>query len=233
MPLTTATVVEAELFALFGSVVALETVAEFTTEAGVAGAVTTRVMVAELAADRLPRLQTTVVVPVQLPWLGVAEKNVVPPGSVSETLTLFAVAGPPLVTVIVYVIWPLGATTEPFGVLAIDKSAPVPPTVVVAVALLLAVDDSAVGVVTVAVFVIIVPAATPPLTVTTSVKVAGAPGATRVSVAVTVPVPPTAGVEAIQPPGAVNEANVVFAGTVSDSETLAADAVPLFVTVMV
>jgi len=101
MPATTLTVVIAELFALFGSAVVLETVAVLTTEAGVAGAVTMRVTVAELPLDRLSRLQTTVDVPEQLPWLGVAETNVVPPGSVSETLTPFAVAAPPLVTVIV------------------------------------------------------------------------------------------------------------------------------------
>jgi hypothetical protein len=106
-------------------------------------------------------------------------------------------------------------------------------TVVVAIALLFAVEDSGVGVATVAVFEMIVPAARPPLTVTTSVKVAGPPGATEALVAVTVPVPPTAGVEVIHPTGALKEEKVVFAGTASVSDTLAADAVPLFVTVMV
>jgi len=106
-------------------------------------------------------------------------------------------------------------------------------TVVVAVALLFAVEDSGVDVAIVAVFEMIVPAASPPFAVTTSVKVAGGPGANSGLVAVTVPVPPTAGVEVIHPTGALNEKNVVFAGTTSVRDTLAADAVPLFVTVIV
>src|SRR5712664_1241606 len=51
----------------------------------------------------VPRLQVTVVVPVQVPWLGVAETNVRPAGSTSVTVTPVELDGPLLVTAIVKV----------------------------------------------------------------------------------------------------------------------------------
>src|SRR5881275_1191811 len=97
-------------------------------------------------------------------------------------------------------------------------------TVVAAVALLLAVDDSALDVATLAVFVMIVPADVPAFTVTTRVNDAVAPAASDGFVAETVPVAPTAGALGTQPAGAVKEENVVFAGSVSVSNTFAAAA---------
>ena len=49
----------------------------------------------------VPRLQVTLLVPVQAPWLGVAEPKVTPPGSVSVTATFAAAVGPLFVTVMV------------------------------------------------------------------------------------------------------------------------------------
>jgi hypothetical protein len=46
----------------------------------------------------VPSVQTTDVVPLQLPWLGVLETNVTPVGSVSVTDAPIAVPGPRLVT---------------------------------------------------------------------------------------------------------------------------------------
>ena len=43
----------------------------------------------------------------------------------------------------------------------------------------------------------------------------------------------TAGVDGVQPAGTANDANVVLGGTTSVNETLAAAALPLFVTVIV
>ena len=51
-------------------------------------------------------------------------------------------------------------------------------------------------------------------------------------VAETVPMPPTAGVVAVQPVAALNESNVVPAGRISESETPVAASVPLFLTVI-
>jgi hypothetical protein len=48
-------------------------------------------------------VHVTVEVPLQLPWLGVAETNAVPAGIVSVTVVPAASAGPALLTVIVYV----------------------------------------------------------------------------------------------------------------------------------
>jgi len=106
-------------------------------------------------------------------------------------------------------------------------------TVVVAVAELFAVDVSAVVVAAFALFVITVPPGVAELTLTTRVNDADAPDASDALVALTVPPLPTAGVEGVHPAGAANETNVVFVGTASVNETLAAAAAPLFVTVIV
>src|SRR5262245_2066795 len=67
-----------------------------------AGTDTTIVTVAELApAASVPRLQVTVVVPVQLPCDGVAETSVTPAGSGSVTVTFVAAVFPVWEAVIV------------------------------------------------------------------------------------------------------------------------------------
>ena len=62
---------------------------------------TTREIVAFPPFAIVPRLQVTVAVPLHDPAEGVAETNVTPAGSVSDTLTLVAALGPALFTVIV------------------------------------------------------------------------------------------------------------------------------------
>src|SRR5262249_25872965 len=88
-------------------------------------------------------------------------------------------------------------------------------TVVVAVAAFSPESGSLVAVVALAVSEIVVPPATPGATFATRVNVAGKPLASLGSVAVTVPVPPAAGVVVVQPTGAANKTNVVLAGSVS------------------
>ena len=56
--------------------------------------------VAELPFARAPRLQVTVVVPLQAPCVGVAETKLTPAGNGSVTVTLVAGEGPVLVTII-------------------------------------------------------------------------------------------------------------------------------------
>ena len=85
--------------------------------------------------------------------------------------------------------------------------------------------------VTDAVFEITVPLATPAPTFTTSVNVGALPFVTVASVAVIVPVAPTSGVVTLHPAGAVNDTNVVFAGTTSLRLTVVASLGPLFVAV--
>ena len=57
------------------------------------------VTVAVALTAKLPRVQLTLLVPLQEPCDGTAEPNTTPAGSVSVTRTLVAVAGPLLVTV--------------------------------------------------------------------------------------------------------------------------------------
>jgi hypothetical protein len=64
-------------------------------------AVAVRVMEAFAPLASVPRLQVTVVVPVQVPWLGVADTKVRPAGSTSVTVTPVEFDGPPFVTVMV------------------------------------------------------------------------------------------------------------------------------------
>jgi hypothetical protein len=96
----TVVLVELELFPRFGSPVVLVTLAVLFNVPAAVG-VTTIVTVALPPLLMVPRLQETVLVPVQLPWLGVAETYVAPAGSVSVTVTPDALLGPPFVTVMV------------------------------------------------------------------------------------------------------------------------------------
>src|SRR5438270_707314 len=106
--------------------------------------------------------------------------------------------------------------------------------VVLAVPVLLAELDSAVVVVAVAEFVSTVPLATvASLVVTVIVMVVVAPAARVGCVGVTVPVPPTAGVDVDQPGGAVNDTNVVPVGNGSVSTTFCAGFGPALCTVIV
>jgi hypothetical protein len=81
-----------------GSLVVLDTLAVLLNVPAAVG-VTTIVTVALAPLATLPRLQVTVLVPLQPPWLGVADTNVVAAGNVSVTVTAEAEVGPPLVTV--------------------------------------------------------------------------------------------------------------------------------------
>jgi hypothetical protein len=93
------------LLAAFESGVEEETVAVFErTAAGAAVTVTTMDIVADPAEPIAPRLAVTrpfvpTVGPLQVPWLGMQERNVVPVGSGSFRATALAVAGPLLFTV--------------------------------------------------------------------------------------------------------------------------------------
>jgi hypothetical protein len=62
---------------------------------------TTNVTVALAKPWRAPRLQVTVLVPVQLPWLGVTETKLTPVGKVSVIVTIFE--GPELLLLTVMV----------------------------------------------------------------------------------------------------------------------------------
>ena len=106
-------------------------------------------------------------------------------------------------------------------------------TVVVAVALLLPVLESAVVELTVAVLEIVLPSAVSGLTWTTMVKVAVAPLASEAVVQFTVPVEPTAGVVHVQPAGVAIDWNVVCDGNGSFMVTVAAAFGPALLTVIV
>jgi hypothetical protein len=120
------------------------------------------------------------------------------------------------------------ATGSGESVFVTDRSAEAE-TVVVSVSELLLGSSSGVADAAVATLLMVVPGAVPGFTFTTSVK--AAPDTPNEGlVAVTVPVPPTAGVVAVHPAGAVNDTNVVLAGTASVSVTFAAFEGPEFVT---
>ena len=55
---------------------------------------TTMLVVAELPCGRLPKLHVTVVVPLHVPWVGVAETKLTPACSVSVIFVLVAGDGP-------------------------------------------------------------------------------------------------------------------------------------------
>ena len=105
-------------------------------------------------------------------------------------------------------------------------------TVVVAVALVSAESGSGVTEVTVAVFERTVPSGVAPSTAATIVKVAEPTGSEAIEQE-TVPFVPTAGVEQLQPAGALTETKVVPAGSGSESGTVSAAMVPAFATVTV
>ena len=99
--LVTVMFAEEEEFGL-GLVSFSEDVAVLTKEPAVV-AVATIDAVAEAPTASCPRLQLMVVVPLHVPWLGVAETRVIPAGSGSVKITPVEGAGPLFVTVIVKV----------------------------------------------------------------------------------------------------------------------------------
>src|SRR5439155_20211299 len=86
----------------------------------------TRVTVAMAEPLIVPRLQTMVLVPLHVPWLGVTETKLVPLGSASVTDTPVAPPGPLFVTVMVEVKLPptIAGSGEP--VTAMPRSAACP-----------------------------------------------------------------------------------------------------------
>ena len=86
----------AELLLESKSVSVEATVAVFVIEPWLLG-MTLIVMTAPVPTANVPILQFTGPLPLQLPCVDEADPNVMPPGKVSETVTLVAVAGPLLV----------------------------------------------------------------------------------------------------------------------------------------
>jgi len=115
---------------------------------------------------------------------------------------------------------------------AIAHSSAAVPTVVVAVAVLFAVLGSLDVAAIVDEFVMTVVFGVPALTLTTRVNEALAPAARLAMVQLTVPVPPTAGVEHDQPAAKVSDTNVVLVGTTSLSVRLVAPDGPEFETLI-
>src|SRR5882672_9373481 len=195
-----------------------------------------KVAVAPLANEAMVQFTVPVepaagVVQLQPAGVGI-DWNVVCAGSGSFIVTLAAAFGPALLTVIVYVSVPPGVTGSGESVLVIARLASAR-TVVVAVALLLPVLESAVVELTVAVLVSVLPSAVSGLTWTPRVKVAVAPLANEAMVQFTVPVEPAAGVVQLQPAGVGIDWNVVCAGSGSFIVTLAAAFGPALLTVIV
>src|SRR3989441_665251 len=238
----TVVVAMAVLLVRFGSKVVAEltvAVLESVLPSSAAGLTwTPRVKVAVAPLANEPMVQFTVPVEpaagvVQLQPAGVGiDWNVVSAGSGSFIVTLAAAFGPALLTVIVYVSVPPGVTGSGESVLVIARLASAR-TVVVAVALLLPVLESAVVELTVAVLVSVLPSAVSGLTWTPRVKVAVAPLANEPMVQFTVPVEPAAGVVQLQPAGVGIDWNVVSAGSGSFIVTLAAAFGPALLTVIV
>jgi len=88
---------EEELLDGFGSVTSLVAIAVLTTVPGVF-AIATMATVAPVSLASVPRLQLTVLVPEQLPWLGFEETKLTCAGSVSDVETFVVAEGPALVT---------------------------------------------------------------------------------------------------------------------------------------
>src|SRR5688572_8171983 len=109
-----------------------------------------------------------------------------------------------------------------------------PTTAVCAVAELLSGHGSKVSLVAVAVLRSVVPSGVLGSTLTTSLKVAVAPAPNVEIVQLTVPVPPTAGVEQLKagPLVCANETNVVLAGIASVNATLTAPLGPRLLSAM-
>jgi hypothetical protein len=76
-----------------GSLVSAATLAVFVIVPDVLGAVTTISTVAAAPLGKMPRLHTTVLVPEQVPVLGVTETKVTPAGKMSVRVTPLVVAG--------------------------------------------------------------------------------------------------------------------------------------------
>jgi len=223
----TATVLE--LLARFGSGPEPATVAVFDT-AALLWMDTTIVIVTELPTGSVPRAQVTVEPLAQLPWVVATEVSVVPAGRTSVITTFCPAAGPLLVTTIVKVTLPAAG---PLEVLAMLRSAATAETVAVVLALLFPGIESGVELLTVAVLVIV--PVVPDDTFTTIENVADAPAGSVAIVHVIVPVAPAGGVvhAKVGPVVWLSETNVVPAGTVSVSDTLAASEGPAFATVTV
>ena len=85
--------------------------------------VTVTVTVADAPAASVPSWHVTFAVAPQVPWLGIADSNVAPTGSVCASTTFAALAGPVLVIVAVYVVVPPGATGPGVAVMLTARSA--------------------------------------------------------------------------------------------------------------
>src|SRR5438132_247061 len=124
--------------------------------------------------------------------------------------------------------FPPAGTGSGLSLLLTCRSAPATGVVSAAEVLLLW-SGSVVVVVALAVLLIVVPSGVAGSTLTTSVTVGAAPAPMLGVVAVIVPVPPTGTLSVrVQVPGTVTETRVVFAGSVSETLTLAAST-PLLV----
>jgi hypothetical protein len=89
-----------ELFPAPGSGLVVDTTAVFASGPGADGSVTVSAIDAEPRFAMEPSEQVMVVVPLQLPCVGVAETKVVPAGIASVTVTFAAAVGPALLTAI-------------------------------------------------------------------------------------------------------------------------------------
>src|SRR5829696_502104 len=87
---------DAVLFAGFGSLTAEETLALLVSVPAAFGLTTSVTLATASPAVRLPSWQITLVLKLQVPWLGVTETRSTLAGSVSVTFTAGAVLGPAL-----------------------------------------------------------------------------------------------------------------------------------------
>jgi len=101
----TVVVVVAVLLLGVGSLVNAATLAVFVRVPDALGAFTTISTVALAPLGKMPRLHTTVLVPEQVPVLGVAETNATPAGNASVRVTPLVVAGMAGVPLFVTVKW--------------------------------------------------------------------------------------------------------------------------------
>ena len=192
-----------------GSLTAEPTVMELTiTVPGAVPPVTRKTNVnIELALAAMDGLlQETVVAPTTQVQPGgtMSSAKVVFAGMVSTAVTVVAVAGPLLVTTAMWVILAPARTGLGESVMVTAISAWLAAaTVTFAVALLFELLESETVDEPMSVSVITVPVVVPAFTAVTSVKLAVVPEVTEAIVQVTMPVPPTAGVEQLQEAGFV------------------------------
>ena len=184
-----------------------------------------------LVAVTVPVAPTAGVV-VAHPAGAVRETKLVVAGSTSVTIMAVASLEPLFVAVSMYVMLLPASTGSGVSLFVRAMSAEVV-MVVVAEPLLLVVFESVAFDAITAVLVMVEPFGVPLPTLTTTVKLAGAPVGKSGFVAVMVPVPPTAGVVVDQPAGAVIDTNVVFGGRESVTETFEALLGPPFEAVIV